>query len=134
MTRFMISLEDAVGLVWHTFEDMKGGEIYVKKMPSMKVTDVATAVSNDATQQITGIRPGEKLHEQMIGHEDAPYTYEYSGYYKILPYIYNWYEDERRTNSGKSVGSDFIYSSDTNKDWMSIETLQKWLVESGVKM
>ena len=67
MTRFMISLEEAVELVWHAFDDMKGGEIYVKKIPSMKVIDVALAVDDKAKQEEVGIRPGEKLHEQMIG-------------------------------------------------------------------
>ena len=66
MTRFMITLEQGVDLVWHAFEDMVGGEIYVKKIPSMKVTDIAAAVAPDARHDIVGIRPGEKLHEQMI--------------------------------------------------------------------
>ncbi len=77
MTRFMISLEEGVELVWHAFNNMKGGEIYVKKIPSMKITDVALAVDKNAKQEEVGIRPGEKLHEQMIGSEDAFYTYEY---------------------------------------------------------
>jgi len=72
MTRFMISLEQGVQLVWHAFEDMVGGEIYVKKIPSMKITDVASSIAPEAQQEIVGIRPGEKLHEQMIGIEDAP--------------------------------------------------------------
>jgi UDP-N-acetylglucosamine 4,6-dehydratase len=72
MTRFMITLEQGVELVWHAFEDMVGGEIYVKKIPSMKVTDIARAVAPEARHEIVGIRPGEKLHEQMIGPEDAP--------------------------------------------------------------
>ena len=75
MTRFMISLEEGVELVWHAFDDMKGGEIYIKKIPSMKITDIAKAISKEASQEIVGIRPGEKLHEQMIGFEDAPYTH-----------------------------------------------------------
>src|SRR5512139_2537584 len=77
MTRFMITLEQGVELVWHAFEDMVGGEIYVKKIPSMKVTDLARAIAPDASHKIVGIRPGEKLHEQMIGTEDALHTYEY---------------------------------------------------------
>ena len=79
MTRFMISLEQGVKLVWQTFEDMVGGEIYVKKIPSMKVTDIAHAIAPQAKLEIVGIRPGEKLHEQMIGAEDSYSTYEYSG-------------------------------------------------------
>jgi UDP-N-acetylglucosamine 4,6-dehydratase (inverting) len=127
MTRFMITLEEGVELVWHTFNNMKGGEIYVKKIPSMKVTDIARAVSNDAKQEIVGIRPGEKIHEQMIGLEDAIYTYEYPGYFKILPSINNWSKDPNRINDGVRVDSDFTYCSDNNKHWMDIKTLQNWI-------
>ena len=87
MTRFMITLEQGVELVWHAFEDMDGGEIYVKKIPSMNVTDLAQAIAPGAKHDIIGIRPGEKLHEQMIGEEDSYYTYEYDEHYKILPAI-----------------------------------------------
>jgi UDP-N-acetylglucosamine 4,6-dehydratase/5-epimerase len=127
MTRFMISLEEGVELVWHAMEDMKGGEIYVKKIPSMKVTDVAIAVDDKADHEIVGIRPGEKLHEQMIGFEDAPYTYEYSNHYKILPSINSWANDPERIGSGKKVADNFIYSSDNNKDWMNISELKDWI-------
>ncbi|PYE32760.1 UDP-N-acetylglucosamine 4,6-dehydratase (inverting) [Idiomarina fontislapidosi] len=127
MTRFMISLEQGVELVWHAFEDMVGGEIYVKKIPSMKVTDVARVVAPEAKQEIVGIRPGEKLHEQMIGFEDAPYTYEYPEHYKILPAINNWDKDADRIKDGKKVSEGFIYSSDNNLDWMSDAALQQWL-------
>jgi UDP-N-acetylglucosamine 4,6-dehydratase (inverting) len=127
MTRFMITLEQGVELVWKAFEDMVGGEIYVKKIPSMKITDIATAVSETAIQDIIGIRPGEKLHEQMISIEDALTTYEYDGYYKILPQIFDWYKDSKRIKNGKAVSSDFSYISDTNQEWMSIETLREWI-------
>ncbi len=127
MTRFMISLEQGVELVWHAFNDMKGGEIYIKKIPSMKVTDIAKAVSEDASLEIVGIRPGEKLHEQMIGIEDAPFTYEYDGHYKILPAIHDWNKDPERIGNGKIVSPDFTYCSDTNTKWMDIESLQDWI-------
>lgn len=127
MTRFMITLEQGVELVWHAFEDMQGGEIYVKKIPSMRVTDIAQAVSPDARQEIVGIRPGEKLHEQMIGTEDAPYTYEYPGYYKILPAIHNWASDPFRIKDGQPVPDGFFYSSDHNTEWMSIDELRGWV-------
>jgi UDP-N-acetylglucosamine 4,6-dehydratase/5-epimerase len=127
MTRFMISLEEGVELIWHAFNDMKGGEIYVKKIPSMKVTDVALAVNKNAKQEEVGIRPGEKLHEQMIGPEDALYTYEYKGHYKILPSINEWANDPERIGSGVKVDADFIYCSDNNKEWMEIKTLQEWI-------
>jgi len=127
MTRFMISLEEGSDLVWRAFSDMQGGEIYVKKIPSMKIVDVARAVAPEAAHNVIGIRPGEKLHEQMIGSEDALYTYEYSGYYKILPAIHNWSVDPNRIKGGKKVAEGFVYSSDTNTEWMSIAALQAWI-------
>jgi UDP-N-acetylglucosamine 4,6-dehydratase/5-epimerase len=127
MTRFMISLEEGVELVWHAFDNMKGGEIYVKKIPSMKVTDIALAVDNKAKQEEVGIRPGEKLHEQMIGPEDAHYTYEYPGYFKILPSINDWCKDKDRIGDGVRVPEIFMYTSDNNKEWMEIPELQEWI-------
>ncbi len=134
MTRFMISLEESVELVWHAFNDMKGGETYVKKNPSMKITDVALAVNYKAKQEEVGIRPGEKLHEQMIGYEDAMHTYEYNDYYKILPAINNWSNDPERINDGVKVDPDFTYCSDNNKDWMEISKLQQWIEENKEKI
>lgn len=127
MTRFMITLEEGVDLVWRAFEDMVGGEIYVKKIPSMKVTDIANAISPNSKHEIIGIRPGEKLHEQMISAEDAPHTYEYDGYFKILPAIHEWSQDPARINGGKLVSPDFSYTSDNNMEWMSIESLREWV-------
>ena len=127
MTRFMITLQQGVELVWHAFNDMYGGEIYVKKIPSMKITDIAKAVAPNAKHNIVGIRPGEKLHEQMIGIEDALHTYEYPGHYKILPAINDWSKDQLRINDGKPVRADFIYSSDKNYEWMTVEALTKWI-------
>ncbi len=134
MTRFMISLEEGVEFVWHAFDDMKGGEIYVKKIPSMKVTDVAIAVDDRAKQEEVGIRPGEKLHEQMIGSEDALYTYEYPGYFKILPSINEWGNDPERIGDGIKVDPNFIYCSDNNKEWMEISELQEWIKENQDKI
>lgn len=134
MTRFMITLEEGVDLVWHAFNDMVGGEIYVKKIPSMKMTDVALAVAPKAQHEIVGIRPGEKLHEQMIAPEDAPHTYEFDDYYKILPAIYNWSQDPKRINGGRQVADNFIYSSDSNPQWMTIETLRAWIVRNSEKI
>jgi UDP-N-acetylglucosamine 4,6-dehydratase len=127
MTRFMITLEQAVDLVWHSLTDMVGGEIYVKKIPSMKITDIAQAVAPAALHDIIGVRPGEKLHEQMIGFEDAPYTYEYYEHFKILPAIHGWSNDPYRINGGKLVPPDFTYCSDNNREWMSVEDLRVWL-------
>jgi UDP-N-acetylglucosamine 4,6-dehydratase len=130
MTRFMITLEQGVDMVWNAFEDMVGGEIYIKKIPSMKVIDVALASVPAATFDIVGIRPGEKLHEQMIGHEDAPYTYEYAEYYKVLPAIHGWSTDPARIDGGVLVGQGFTYCSDNNSDWMSIASLQTWIEQN----
>ena len=127
MTRFMISLEDGVKLVWHAFEDMVGGEIYVKKIPSMKVTDLARIVAPEARQEVIGIRPGEKLHEQMISPEDAYYTYEYPEHFKILPVINNWSSDPARIKDGKRVAENFVYASDNNTEWMADAELQAWI-------
>ncbi len=127
MTRFMITLEEGVKLVWHAFEDMLGGEIYVKKIPSMKITDIALSVAPTLSQKIIGIRPGEKIHEQMIGLEDAAHTYEYDEHYKILPSIHDWSKDPNRIKNGKAVPKDFVYSSDNNKQWMSKEELSNWI-------
>ena len=127
MTRFMITLEQGVELVWHAFDDMVGGEIYVKKIPSMKVTDIATAVNPTAGHDIIGIRPGEKLHEEMISPEDAAYTYEYPEHYKILPAINGWSTDKARINGGVPVAGDFSYTSNNNADWMTKETLRSWI-------
>ncbi|WP_136661379.1 UDP-N-acetylglucosamine 4,6-dehydratase (inverting) [Nitratireductor sp. XY-223] len=127
MTRFMISLEQGVELVWHAFEDMVGGEIYVKKIPSMKVTDIARVIAPDAEQEIIGIRPGEKVHEQMVGIEDAPYTYEYPGHFKILPAINNWASDPYRIKDGTRVAEGFTYASDNNSEWMCDADLDNWI-------
>lgn len=134
MTRFMISLEEGVQLVWHAFDDMIGGEIYVKKIPSMKVVDLAHTIDPAARHKIIGMRPGEKLHEQMIGSEDAPFTYEYAEHYKILPQINDWHLDSARIKDGKSVPDGFTYSSDNNKSWMSPEALQEWIAKNRSKI
>ena len=134
MTRFMISLEQGVELVWHAFDDMVGGEIYVKKIPSMKVTDLAAAVAPEAKINIVGIRPGEKLHEQMIGPEDSYYTYEYPEHFKILPAIHSWDTTAERIKDGKRVPEGFNYSSDNNSEWMSIAELQAWVAANQNKI
>tara|TARA_B100000780_G_C21112725_1_gene449831 strand:+ start:997 stop:1998 length:1002 start_codon:yes stop_codon:yes gene_type:complete len=127
MTRFMITLEQGVELVWHAFRDMVGGEIYVKKIPSIKVVDIAKVISPQAKHKIIGIRPGEKLHEQMISSDDSYSAYEYSDYYKILPQINEWGKDNLRIKDGKKVSEGFVYSSDNNKEWMTKSHLKKWI-------
>jgi UDP-N-acetylglucosamine 4,6-dehydratase (inverting) len=134
MTRFMISLEEGVDLVLNAFSDMEGGEIYVKKIPSMKVTDLAKVVAPEAKHEIVGIRPGEKLHEQMIGSEDAHFTYEYDDYFKILPAINSWDSDKKRIKNGKRVPENFVYSSENNPDWMSEDDLKDWISNNSNKI
>ena len=129
MTRFMITQESAINLIWHAFEDMNGGEVYIKKIPSMNITDIAKAVSETAKHKMIGIRPGEKIHEQMIGIEDAPYTYEYDDHYKILPAIFDAFKNIEWIGDGIKVSNDFCYTSDNNSDWMSIPNLQTWIDE-----
>lgn len=134
MTRFMISLEQGVELVWHAFEDMEGGEIYVKKIPSMNICDIAAAVDENAEQIEIGIRPGEKLHEQMIGVEDAHFTYEYSEHFKIIPQICDWGQAEKMIKGGKQVSEGFSYTSDNNTEWMTIPQLRKWIEDNKDKV
>ena len=130
MTRFMITLDQGIDLVWHAFDDMVGGEIYVKRIPSMKVVDIARAVAPEARHDIVGVRPGEKVHEQMIGVDDAAYTYEYPEYYKILPAIHEWSSDPARINGGVRVAADFSYRSDNNPQWMTTEALRAWVAQN----
>jgi UDP-N-acetylglucosamine 4,6-dehydratase len=134
MTRFMISLEAGAELVWHAFEDMIGGEIYVKKIPSMKVVDLAKVVAPLAKLEFVGIRPGEKLHEQMISAEDAPYTLEYIEHFKVLPAIHDWHRSQERIKDGKRVADGFSYTSDNNADWMTADELNTWISNNKHKL
>ena len=127
MTRFMITLEQAVELVWHALEDCIGGEIYVPKIPSMNIMDVAAAIDPSAKIRFIGIRPGEKLHELMIGQDDARSTFEYGGYYKILPMIYDWNSCPYRIAKGKKCPEGFSYTSDNNREWMTRQELRSWV-------
>ena len=130
----MITLEQGVELVWHAINDMQGGEIYVKKIPSMTILDIANAVAPGADHKIIGIRPGEKIHEQMIGVEDAPHTYEYDDHYKILPMIHNWSADPSRIKGGAKVEEGFMYTSDNNNKWMPVQELRAWIEANRIKI
>ena len=125
MTRFMITLEESVALVWKALSEAHGGEIFVRKIPSMKVTDIAKALGPDAKQEVIGIRPGEKLHEQMIAFEDSPRTYDFGDHYRIMPTINTGWEIAAQ--AGNLVPADFAYSSDSNADWMTIDELKAWV-------
>ena len=100
----------------------------------MKVTDIARAVNPDAELEYIGMRPGEKLHEQMIGSEDAQYTYMYKDYFKVLPSINGWNKNPDRIKGGKPVPSEFQYDSASNFDWMSIATLREWIKQNRSSM
>jgi UDP-N-acetylglucosamine 4,6-dehydratase/5-epimerase len=130
MTRFMLTLEEGIELVKLAFSDMHGGEIYVKKIPSMNIEDIARAVNSNAVLKHVGVRPGEKIHEQMISVEDAPFTYEYDNYYKILPQLIDWDIASNRVKNGQLVPKDFSYSSETNSHWMDIPTLKRWITNN----
>jgi FlaA1/EpsC-like NDP-sugar epimerase len=121
----MITLEESVALVWKALSEAHGGEIFVRKIPSMKVTDIAKALGPDAKQEVIGIRPGEKLHEQMIAFEDSPRTYDFGDHYRIMPTINTGWESTAQ--SGNLVPADFTYSSDSNADWMTIDELKAWV-------
>ncbi|MDC3116720.1 UDP-N-acetylglucosamine 4,6-dehydratase (inverting) [Alphaproteobacteria bacterium] len=133
MTRFMITTKQAVKLVIDAFQDMCGGEIYVKKIPSMKVVDIAKAINPTAKLKYIGMRPGEKIHEQMIGLEDAPYTYEFDDYFVIFSQI-NHFNVSKKMSNGKLVSDDFYYTSSNNKDWMSEKTFLEWLKNNHDKL
>ncbi len=127
MTRFFIKFDDAVNLVNFAFKDMLGAEIYVKKIPSIKIIDLAKALHPNKKIKIIGVRPGEKIHEQMISKEDSDYTYEYKDYYKILSNLNNWHLDKKRVKNGKKVKNNFVYDSNNNTDWLSIDKIKKWI-------
>ena len=127
MSRFMITLEEGINLVWHAFADMVGGEIYVKKIPSMKIVDIASCISPNAKHEIIGIRPGEKLHEEMISVDESYNTYEFNDYFKILPVLNKWNLDEMRIKKGRLVPDRFSYTSDKNTKWMSPKNLRGWI-------
>lgn len=128
MTRFMISLEEGVSLVWSALQEMTNGEIFVKKIPSMRVVDIAKVVRPHENLEIVGIRPGEKLHEQMIGTEDARFTVEFPDHYRILPSTLTEVEVSKyATEGGKLAPANFCYTSEENSEWMSPDDLESWL-------
>lgn len=128
MTRFWLKLENAVWLVLKAFEVMQGGELFVKKIPSMRIMDLAKAIAPNLDTHIVGIRPGEKIHEQMISAEDARHTLEFDEYYIIQPDL-SWWKSRKKDMGGKPVPADFVYNSGTNTEWLTISDMQK-LIEN----
>ena len=127
MTRFIISLKECVEFVWQSFEQMIGGEIFVKKIPSINIIEIANAITKKKNNyNVIGIRPGEKLHEQMISIEDAPFTYEFNDHFRILPSIMND-SDYYKINKKKKVSDNFYYISNRNNKWIKSTDLRDWL-------
>lgn len=130
MTRFNISLQGGVDMVMHAMEHAWGGEIFIPKIPSYRITDVATAVAPECEQIIVGIRPGEKIHEEMITSSDSFYTYDLGKYYTILPTVPNFkIKDFVDSFSAKKVTEGFNYDSGTNTEWETIESLRNLIKE-----
>lgn len=128
MTRFWITLDQGVDFVLKSLERMKGGEVFVPKIPSMNILDLAKAVAPDCEVDVVGIRPGEKLHEIMVPEDDARHTVEYEDYFAIRPSFHEWDEDSfSKSNGGKQCPPGFSYSSDNNTDWLSPEDLREML-------
>lgn len=125
MTRFWITLDQAVDFVLKNLDRMKGGEVFVPKIPSMKITDLAEAIAPECDHEIVGIRPGEKLHEVMVPRNVARNTLEFEDYYAILPAFHNWNSKAyQKENGGTWCEDQFKFSSDNNERWLSAEEIR----------
>lgn len=129
MTRFWITLDEGVDLVFKALNEAKGGEVYVSKIPSYKIVDLAKAMLPSGKQKEIGIRPGEKIHEVMITEEDSRLTYDYGDYYIIYPNFDWWNLKTHFKAGGKKVSENFRYASDNNKQWLDVKKIQKGLKE-----
>jgi UDP-N-acetylglucosamine 4,6-dehydratase len=130
MTRFNISLEDGVAMVMYALGNHWGGEIFVPKIPSYRIVDVAEAVGPNCKKEVVGIRPGEKIHEEMITEADSFSTIDIGKYYAILPQVPNWsFEEYCKKFNGKSVAIGFKYNSETNDEWETVESLRNLIVK-----
>ncbi len=127
MTRFFLTLEDALKCVIYAFKNMIGGEIFVKKCPSLKIFDLARFIAPNAKIKIIGIRPGEKINETMITQDDSISTYEYKDYYKIIPSISPRKNNLKRIKGGIKVKSGFNYTSNNNDFWITKDQLKKFI-------
>ena len=127
MTRFLISLNEAIQTVILAFREMEGSEIFVRKIPSIKILDLAKCIAPRAEFTEIGIRPGEKMHEQLISIDESRYTYEFKDYYKILSPLNNWNNSKKRMGKGELVVDGFSYASDTNNSWLEGDKLNSWL-------
>ena len=123
MTRFWITLDQAVELVVDALRHMQGGEIFVPKIPSMRVMDLAKAIAPECEIEVIGIRPGEKLHEVLVTEEDGRNTVIHNGMYVIMP-AYSWWETQNYTK-GRRLPEGFVYTSNNNDQWLSVDDLRK---------
>lgn len=131
MTRFWITLEQGVKFVLSCLDHMAGGEIFVPKIPSMKLIDLARVIGPDCELEVVGRRPGEKLHELMVGEDDAHNTLEYDDYYAIHPAVRVWSKNEPPSmNGGRPCPEGFRYSSETNTHWLTVDELEKMIDQS----
>ena len=130
MTRFNISIEDGVNLVMHALEHAWGGELFVPKIPSYQILDLAEAIGPECNKKVIGIRPGEKIHEEMITPSDSYNTYDLGEYFTILPSIPPWDTDLFIQHfDAKKVPEGFSYNSGDNKEWESVDSLRKLIIE-----
>lgn len=130
MTRFNISLDGGVDMVFHALSDAWGGEIFVPKIPSYKITTLATAIAPDVEHRVIGIRPGEKIHEEMITSSDSFNTYDMGKYYAILPSVPNWELDKFISHfNANKVKTGFNYNSGANEEWLNISEIQSLIKE-----
>lgn len=128
MTRFWITLEEGVELVFKALRESKGGETYISKIPSFKIVDLAKAMLDDVDIKEVGIREGEKLHEVMIPKDESRMTYEYESHYIIYPH-FDWWKSENLLNGGRLIDGDFEYNSGTNNEWLSVDDLKHRIVK-----
>ncbi|WGS63894.1 UDP-N-acetylglucosamine 4,6-dehydratase (inverting) [Marinitoga aeolica] len=129
MTRFWITLEQGVDLVIKALKESKGGETYISKIPSFKITDLAQAMLPGCKMKEIGIREGEKLHEVMITKDDSRTTYEYEKHYIIYPHFDWWNFESHFTPGGKLIEEGFEYNSGNNSEWLTVEDLRDWLIK-----
>jgi FlaA1/EpsC-like NDP-sugar epimerase len=129
MTRFWISLEQGVQLVIKALGESRGGETFIAKIPSFKITDLARAILPECTMKEVGIREGEKLHEVMVTKEDSLYTYEYDQHFIVYPHM-SWWTDNNAIQGGRPVAHGFEYSSGTNSWWLTVEQLRALLPDA----
>ena len=130
MTRFNISLQGGVDMVLHAMKTAWGGEIFIPKIPSYKITDVAKAIGPDCEHKVIGIRPGEKIHEEMITSSDSFFTYDIDRYFVIIPQTPMWSVDDFTSNfNAKLVPDGFAYNSGTNTEWETVESLRTLIKE-----